>query len=196
MLTDMDQPLGVAVGNALEVREAIATLRGDGPADFTELVLVSVAHLLAASDLGVDEDEGRRRAEAAIADGSALRRYHGWITAQGGNADEAALPRAPVVRDVTAVRDGVVTRLSAIGVGVAALELGAGRRTKEDAIDHAVGVECHAKRGATVGAGETLATVHARDEASADRAGAAVGAAYQLGDEAPEQRPIVLETLR
>ena len=87
MLTDMDQPLGQAVGNALELREAIATIRGEGPADFSELVLASVAHLLALSDLGIDEAEGRRRAEAAVADGTAVEAYERWIRAQGGDPD-------------------------------------------------------------------------------------------------------------
>src|SRR2546425_4962537 len=142
LLTDMDQPLGAAVGNALEIREAIATLRGEGPSDFRELVLDAVAHLLALSDLGVDRAEGRRRAEAAVQDGSALVKYERWIRAQGGDPDEAALPSAPVVREVAAPRSGYVARLAALPVGIAALRLGAGRRTKEDEIDHAVGVVC------------------------------------------------------
>src|SRR5205814_8041908 len=88
LLTDMDQPLGRAVGNALEVREAVATLRGEGPPDFTELVLDASARLLALSDLGVDVAGGRRRAEAAIADGSAYGAYERWVRAQGGDPDE------------------------------------------------------------------------------------------------------------
>ena len=96
LLTDMDQPLGRAVGNALEVGEARDTVRGDGPADFTELVLDASARLLAYSDLGIDVDEGRRRAEAAVADGSALDAYERWIRAQGGDPDPDVLERAPV----------------------------------------------------------------------------------------------------
>jgi pyrimidine-nucleoside phosphorylase len=191
----MDQPLGAAVGNALEVREAIATLRGEGPPDFTELVLASVGHLLALSDLGVDQAEGRRRAEAAVGDGSALAAYERWIRAQGGDPDEAALPTAPVVREVRAEGDGYVRRLGAVRVGMAALHLGAGRRAKDDSIDHAVGVVCRAKRGDRVAAGDVLAEVHARDEEGAEAAAAEVAPAYELGDEPPEARPIVLETL-
>jgi pyrimidine-nucleoside phosphorylase len=195
VLTDMDQPLGAAVGNALEVREAVDTLRGDGPADFTELVLASAAHLLALSDLGVDESEGRRRAEAAVADGSALAAYERWIEAQGGAPSVDELPRAPIVREVTASRDAVVERLGAIRVGLAALHLGAGRRAKEDAIDHSVGVVCHRKRGDAVAAGDVLAEVHARDEPSAADAADEVLAAYALGDTQPPATPIVLEVL-
>ena len=170
LLTDMDQPLGAAVGNALEIAEARDTVRGQGPADFTELVLDACARLLALSDLGVDVEEGRRRAEGAVADGSALAVYERWIRAQGGDPDPAALPQAPVVLPVTASRTGSVTRLGAIAVGIAALHLGAGRRAKDDEIDHAVGVVCHAKRGASVAAGDVLAEVHARDQASAAEA--------------------------
>src|SRR3954451_13017172 len=142
LLTDMDQPLGAAVGNALEVREALATVRGHGPADFTELVLDACAKLLALSDLGIDEAEGRRRAEAAVADGSAEATWRRWIEAQGGTADESALPRAPLVRAVAAPRAGTGAALGAIRIGSAAVHLGAGRRTKDDSIDHAVGVLC------------------------------------------------------
>ena len=195
VLTDMDQPLGQAVGNALEVREAIATVRGEGPPDFTELVLASCAHLLALSDLGIDEETGRRRAEQAVADGSALAAYRRWIEAQGGDPDEGAFPGAPVVREVAADRSGFVGSIGAVDVGVAALRLGAGRRTKEDAIDHAVGVRCLAKRGDRVDEGQPLAEVHARDDESADRGVADVRAAYVLADEPPPEQPIVLETI-
>jgi pyrimidine-nucleoside phosphorylase len=195
LLTDMDQPLGHAVGHSLEVREAVATITGHGPDDFTELVLESCARLLALSDLGVDVQEGRLLAQRAQADGSALRAYERWIRAQGGDPDLAALPLAPVVQEVSATRDGVVTRLGALGVGVVALELGGGRRTKEDAIDHAVGVVCRRKRGDVVDAGEVLADVHARDEASADAAVREVAAAYELADGAPAPRPVLLEVI-
>jgi pyrimidine-nucleoside phosphorylase len=195
LLTDMDQPLGCAVGNALEIHEARDTIRGDGPEDFTELVLDACAHLLALSDLGVDVDEGRRRAEAVVQDGTALETYERWIRAQGGDPDPASLDQAPVRRPVPAPRDGVVQRVGARAVGLAALELGAGRRTKTDSVDHAVGVLCFSKRGDTVLAGDDLAEVHARDDASAGRGVEAVLAAYEVGDEAPPERGILLDVV-
>jgi len=195
VLTDMDQPLGQAVGNALEVRETIATLRGEGPPDFTELVLSASAHLLALSDLGIDEPTGRERAAAAIDDGSALDRYERWIAAQGGEPAEAALPVAPLVRDVVAEGTGYVRAIGAVDVGLAALRLGAGRQTKEQSIDHAVGVRCLRKRGDAVAKGDVLAEVHARSSESAEQACAEVLAAYELGEDAPPLRPIVLETI-
>jgi pyrimidine-nucleoside phosphorylase len=193
LLTDMDQPLGAAVGNSLEVREALDTVRGRGPADFTELVLDACAKLLAFSDLGIDEAEGRRRAQEAVSDGSAEAAWRRWIEAQGGTSDESALPVAPVVREVRAPHDGYVHDLVAIDVGVAAVHLGAGRRTKEDAVDHAVGVVCHAKRGTEVSAGDVLAEVHARTDQGADEAVAEVLAAYTIAGGAPPARPVLLE---
>jgi pyrimidine-nucleoside phosphorylase len=185
LLTDMDQPLGHAVGNALEVREAVETTSAEGPPDLSELVLEVCSRVLVLSDLGVDLDEARQRAEQATTDGSARETYERWIRAQGGDPDLDALPRAPVVREVLAPHDGIVTRLAALGVGVASLELGGGRRRKDDEIDHAVGVVCSAKRGQTVEAGQVLADVHARDEESAERAADAVLAAYEIGDTGP-----------
>ena len=195
LLTDMDQPLGRAVGHALEVHEARDTVRGDGPGDFTELVLEAAARLLAYSDLGIDVEEGRRRAQAAVDDGSALDTFERWIRAQGGDPSPDALELAPVRRVVSATRDGIVTRLGARDIGNAALELGAGRRTKADAIDHAVGVLCFAKRGDTVLAGDDLAEVHARDDEAAERAAAAVLGAYAVGDAAPAERGILLDVV-
>jgi pyrimidine-nucleoside phosphorylase len=195
LLTDMDQPLGRAVGNALEVREARACICGEGPSDLAELVLDASAHLLALSDLDVDRNEARRLAEQAVADGSALAAYERWVRAQGGDPDEGALPRAPVVREVVAPRAGFVRQLAALPVGVAALHLGAGRGEKDAPIDHTVGVVCLKKRGDAVAEGEPLAELHARGEREADDAATRVLAAYELGDEPPRPRPIVLDTL-
>ncbi|MGI8421440.1 MAG: thymidine phosphorylase [Gaiellaceae bacterium] len=195
LLTDMDQPLGSAVGNALEVREAVATVQGEGPADFTELVLDACARLLALSDLRIDEIAGRERAEAAVADGSAHAMYERWVRAQGGDPDLHLLPKAPVVLPVVASGDGYVGRLGAIAVGQAALHLGAGRQTKADEIDHAVGVLCLRKRGDQIEAGQPIAEVHARDESSARTAVDEVLAAYELTEVPPPERPLLLEVL-
>jgi pyrimidine-nucleoside phosphorylase len=193
-LTDMDQPLGHAVGNALEIREGVETLRGEGPADLTELAVASAAHLVTLSD-GVDHAEARSRIETALSDGSALDAYARWIRAQGGDPSEDALPQASVVETVTANRDGYVGRLGALAVGLAAMRLGAGRIVKEDVIDHAVGIVCLRKRGDRVAAGDTLAEIYAQDEASAQGAVAEVKAAYELTDEEPKAVGVILETL-
>jgi pyrimidine-nucleoside phosphorylase len=195
VLTDMDQPLGAAVGNALEVREAVDTISAEGPPDFTELVLDASARLLSLSDLGVSLEEGRERAQRAMTDGSARSAYERWIRAQGGDPELDVLPRAPFVTEVRAPRAGIVTRVAALPIGIASLELGGGRRKKDDTIDHSVGVVCSAKRGQTVAAGQVLADVHARDEESAARAVDAVAAAYEIGDAAPLPHGILLDVI-
>jgi pyrimidine-nucleoside phosphorylase len=195
LLTDMNRPLGRAVGNALEIREATATLRGDGPPDFLELVLAACSRLLAVSDLAIDEDEGRLRATQAIADGSAFEAYERWIRAQGGDPSEDVLPAAAVVRELPAERGGYVAELGAVAVGQAALHLGAGRQTKDDIIDHAVGVVCLLKPGDRVAEGEPLAEIHAATDADADEAARELRAGYVLADEPPSERSVVLDVL-
>jgi pyrimidine-nucleoside phosphorylase len=182
VISDMNEPLGHAVGNALEIREAIATLRGEGPSDFVELVEEASTQLLALSDLGVSRDEARAKVEQALGDGSA----------QGGNPDESVLPTAPVVREVAAPSAGHVQSVGAVQVGNAALRLGAGRRDKDDPIDHSVGVVCLKKRGDQIDAGEPLAKIHARDDESAASAADEVLAAYDVGDDAPRPRSVIL----
>ena len=195
LLTDMDQPLGAAVGNALEVREALDTVRGHGPADFTELVLDACAQLLALSDLGIDEAEGRRRAEAAVADGTAEAAWRRWIEAQGGTADEAALPVAPVVRAVAAPRSGL-----------RAPPRRDRRRQRRPASRRRPPHEGRRRRprsrhrlpreaGRPGRRGQPLAEVHARDEAGAAEAAADVLAAYELAPEPPPQRAVLLEVV-
>ncbi|HET8751989.1 MAG TPA: thymidine phosphorylase [Gaiellaceae bacterium] len=195
LLSDMDEPLGRAVGNALEVHEAYETLAGGGPADFRELVVVAATHLLALSDPGSDEDEARERASSSLGDGSALAAYERWIRAQGGDPDPALLPRAPVVRQVGAPATGFVRAVRARQVAGVATTLGAGRERKDDPVDHAVGVVCRAKRGERVERGETLAEIHARDEAAAKAAELTLLSAYEIGEE-PEPRPLLLDVIR
>ena len=195
LITDMEQPLGHAVGNALEVREAYETLGGGGPPDFRELVVVSATQLLALSDLGLDEAAARERVITSLGDGSALAAYDSWIRAQGGDPDPTLLPRAQVVRDVPAPATGFVCEVRAREIALTAMELGAGRERKEDPVDHAVGVVCLAKHGERVERGQPLAEIHARDEAAAEKAEAALLSAYAIGDE-PERRPLVLDVIR
>jgi pyrimidine-nucleoside phosphorylase len=195
LLTDMDQPLGHAVGNALEIREAIDTVKGEGPADFLELVLATSSRLLVVSDLGIDEHEARIRVTQVIADGSAFEAYERWIRAQGGDPDEGVLPQATVVRELPSDQDGYVSALGAVAVGQAALYLGAGRRTKDESIDHSVGIVCLRKPGDRVAAGEPLAEIHAASDADADHAAHQLAAAYTIADEPPLPRPVVLDVL-
>ena len=194
-LTDMDQPLGRAVGNALELAEVLDTLEDSGPPDLTDLALSTSGRLLALSDLGVDLDEGASRAVEALRSGAARELYDRWVRAQGGDPDRRVLPRTEIVREVPAPATGFVQAMATADIGLVAVHLGAGRLRKEDAIDHAVGVVCLAKRGDRVEVGAPLAEVHARDEESAARAVAEVEACYQIGDAEPERSPIVLDVI-
>jgi pyrimidine-nucleoside phosphorylase len=196
LLTDMDQPLGWAIGNALEIEEARSLLAGEeAPADLLSLAVQAAGRLVSLSDLGLDVHEATRRAEEAIGDGSALAAYERWIAAQGGDPSPDVLPQAPVRRELAADRAGFVAAISALGVGRVALELGAGRRTKEDSIDHAVGIRCFAKRGDAVEAGQRLAEILARDDVSAERATEEIRLLIEIADEPQPPRPIVFETL-
>jgi pyrimidine-nucleoside phosphorylase len=195
LLTDMEQPLGRAVGNALEVREAYETLAGAGPPDFRELLIEAATHLLALSDLELGGDAARERATTSLGDGSALEAYKRWIRAQGGDPDPALLPSAPVVREVRSPWAGFVRQLRAREVAAVAMALGAGRERKDDAVDHAVGVVCRAKCGDRVERGQVLADIHARNEGAAQAAEAALLGAYGIGDE-PEPRRLVLDAIR
>ena len=195
LLTDMEQPLGRAVGNAIEVLEAYETLSGAGPADFRELVLEAATHLLALSDVGLDEDSARERVTTSLADGSALASYERWIRAQGGDPDPALLPLAPVIRTLRSPAAGFVRAVKAREIAGVAMALGAGRERKGDPVDHAVGVVCVAKRGDSVERGGALAEIHARDESAADDAEQALLEAYEIGDE-PERLPLVLDVIR
>jgi len=196
LLSGMDQPLGWAIGNALEVEEARAMLAGEETApDLFALAIQAAGRLLALSDLGVDPAEGMRRAEVALDDGSALAAFERWIEAQGGDPAPDALPTASVVHELTFEGEGFVAGVSAMGFGRVALELGAGRRTKEDTIDHAAGIRCWAKRGDAVEPGQPLAEIHARDEEAADRAAQRVRELVTISAEPQPPTPIVLETL-
>jgi pyrimidine-nucleoside phosphorylase len=195
LLTDMDQPLGWAIGNAIEIEEVRAMLTGaETPPDLFSLAIQAAGQLLALSDLGIDAAEGTKRAEQAVDDGSGAEMFERWIAAQGGDLS-AGLPRAPVTRELTADREGFVGEVAALGLGRVALELGAGRRTTDDVIDHAVGIRCFAKRGEQIEAGQTLALVYGRDEASAGRAVDQIEELIAIADEPQPPRPIVLETL-
>jgi pyrimidine-nucleoside phosphorylase len=185
LVTEMSRPLGRAIGNALEVSEVVDLLSGRGPGDLRELVLSAAALLLALSDLDVDETEGRRLAEEAIRSGAALERWEAWIRAQGGDP-RATLETAPVQLVVPAPADGVLVELDALAVGRAAALLGAGRRTKDDDVDHAVGIVLEATVGQRVRAGDPLLVVHARDDASAGQAAQSVLAQTRIDPDAAE----------
>ena len=199
LLSAMDQPLGEAVGNALEVREAWQVLNGAGPLDFRQHCQRVAAEMLVAAGLFADTDSAIDACERALSDGSAAERFLQIVSAQGGQAGaltQDRLPGASVIHEVHSPRAGYVTSLEARAIGRAVMALGAGRVRKEDTVDPAVGVVLHAKVGSPVERGQTLALVHVRDAASALAAEQAVAAAYTFGESQPETPPLIYEVLR
>jgi len=195
VLSPMDEPLGRAVGNALEVREAIDTLRGGGPSDLWELTLELGTHLLVLSGLAASEAEARARLVELRDSGRGAESLAELVRAQGGDprvvdAPDEVLPLAPVVREVTGDADGDrwVAALDARGVGVAALDLGAGRRRKGDPVDPAVGIVLRARIGDRVAPGDPLAEIHARTEAAWEETAARLRTLYRLVPD-PVERP-------
>lgn len=164
MITDMNEPLGMAIGNALEVKEAVATLRGRGPEDFTELVLTSGANILAEAGLAANQAEGRQKMEAVLADGSALGKLKAMVEAQGGDTAQIENPEllseAALITPIFSREDGFVRKASALELGRLAMEIGAGRETKEAVIRPETGIVLGKKTGDRVAAGEGLAWVH------------------------------------
>ena len=194
LLTDMTVPLGRTAGNALEVRESVEVLDGGGPADVVDLTVALAVEMLAGAGRPVPEPEVR----AALGDGRAKEVWRRMIAAQGGDPD-AALPRAAERQDVLADRSGVLTRLDAYAVGIAAWRLGAGRSRREDPVQAGAGVELHAKPGDEVTAGQPLITLHTDTPERFDRARAALEGRWAVDDAADDgvggdaARPLVLD---
>jgi len=170
LLSDMNQPLGKAVGNSLEVKEAIETLKGNGPADFTEHCLVVASHMLRIGEKAADVTAGRKLAEEALTSGKGLAQLRKLVQNQGGDPryvdDPQLFPLAPVIREVFSPQEGYLAEVDALTIGETSVQMGAGRSRKEDAIDHRVGIIVHHKVGDHVNKGDVLFTVHAVDDNS------------------------------
>jgi thymidine phosphorylase len=199
VLTDMSQPLGYTVGNALEVREAIETLRPDLPSHprFEALVLALAGQAFALCGLEPDAERGRARAERLLRNGDALEKFRQMVEAQGGEprvVDELSLlPRAPIVAEWVAPESGYVAEVAPRTVALAALQLGAGRQKKEDAIDPAVGVEVLKSVGDPVQAGEPVFRIHARTEASLQQAMATLQGALRVSETPVPAQAVLLD---
>jgi pyrimidine-nucleoside phosphorylase len=194
LLSDMNQPLGCAVGNSLEVVEAIDTLKGGGPQDFREHCLHVSAHMLVLGKRAKDLSEGRTMAERSMVDGSAFEKFRVLVQAQGGDVsyldDPSKFPRAKFIEVVESPRSGYISQVQARSVGEAAVALGAGRAKKTDPVDHSVGFVIHKKVGDRVKKGEALFTVHAGDESRLLEAHESVLKAHSFSDEVVEPLPL------
>ncbi|TFG66214.1 MAG: thymidine phosphorylase, partial [Anaerolineales bacterium] len=197
LLSDMNQPLGHAVGNALEVLEALDTLHGAGPADFREHCMHVSAHMLVLGRRVGEFPEARVMAEEAIANGTAFEKLRILVDSQGGDASyldqPERLPQAPVMKTIPAPQSGYLEKILARIVGESAVSLGAGRAKKGDPVDHAVGVVIHHKVGDKVLQGDPLFTVHARDEDSMELAHKAILAAHHWSADPVQPLPLFYE---
>ena len=200
VITDMDQPLGYAVGNALEVREAIGALKGEPCGDLMELCLTLGSCILTASGMAESMDLARAMLQKTVADGSALRKLGEFIAAQGGNPEVIdnpdLLPKAPCVAEVVYEgADGFVSAVDALGIGMASLKLGGGRVTKESVVDLSVGVMLRKKVGDAVKHGDVLAEIHAANEADAAMGVELVRDCMECAAECPQLLPFIREVV-
>ena len=199
VLADMSQPLGRAVGNALEVVEAIETLRGDGPPDLVEHCLAIGAEMLMLGGAADSPEVAHTELVHVLNDGRALDKFRVWVRAQKGDPrvvdDPSLLPRAPVIVSAPAPRSGTIGAIDAREVGLTAMGLGAGRERKDDSIDPAVGIVLGPKVATWVNAGETLLTIHAHDQTSAQLARRRLLAAYTWSDAPVSPPPLIYGTM-
>jgi pyrimidine-nucleoside phosphorylase len=200
ILSDMNQPLGMAVGNSLELQEALDTLMGQGPADFREHCLVTSGYLLALGGLARDEENGKQLAEEALISGAALVKFREMILAQGGDVEyvdnPTLLKKAKYIHNVKSPRSGYLIEINAREVGETAVLLGGGRAKKGDQIDYNVGIIVHHKVGDLVNAGDLLFTVHASDENRLKQAIDRMLVAHQWSDEPVEPLPFYYGIIR
>jgi pyrimidine-nucleoside phosphorylase len=199
LISDMNQPLGYAVGNAIELREAIDTLHGGGPQDFREHCLVVAGHLLRLGGEAATQPEARRLAAEMLETGKALEKFRQLVRAQGGDeryvTEPDRLPKASIRKTVPSPRQGYLSEINALEVGLAAVVLGAGREKKGQSIDHAVGVVVHHKVGDRVSKGEPLFTVHANDRKKAETAVDRVLMAHAFSRSKVEPLPLFYRTI-
>lgn len=186
IISDMDQPLGFAIGNALEVKEAIETLRGNGPKDLLELCLTLGSNMVVLAGVAKDTDEARKMLMETITSGKAIEKLKEFVTAQGGDAsvidDISNFHNAKYVIPVKSTKSGVVSKIHAENIGLVAMELGAGRATKESIIDLAVGIVLEKKRGDKVNEGDIIAYIHADDDEKGKKAVDGILANYEISD--------------
>jgi pyrimidine-nucleoside phosphorylase len=195
LITDMNQPLGRWVGNAVETFEAIETLQGDLEGDFAELCLELAAQMLIVGGVEKDPNVARKQAQGAITSGEALERFRACIEAQGGNPhvldDPKLLSQASKQRVITAPRSGFITGIETDEIGRIVMDWGGGRRRLEDKIDYAVGLRLFAKLGDQVDAGDPLAMAYFNDESKFEEMDVRLRAAYRIGESAPKSEPLI-----
>jgi pyrimidine-nucleoside phosphorylase len=197
VISDMDQPLGFAIGNALEVAEAIATLRGEGPADLEQLCITLAAHMAVLTGRTASIEEAELLLRDALVSGAALAKFRAFVEAQGGDVrivdQPELLPQAPKTVAIVAEQDGWVAAIQAEQLGLAAMKLGAGRARKDDVIDYGVGITLRKKVGEAVAAGEVLADLHVNlSQTGLDAIKQEAADAFTITAQSPQPRPLLL----
>ncbi|WP_462392150.1 pyrimidine-nucleoside phosphorylase [Clostridium cadaveris] len=199
VISDMDQPLGKAIGNALEVEEAIETLKGNGPKDLLELCMTLGSEMVVLAEKAKDKNEARQMLMETIESGKALNKLKEFVAAQGGDIspidDTSLFPHAKYVMPVESDRDGVVCKIHSQNIGIIAMELGAGRATKESTIDLAVGLVLNKKRGEKVSKGDVIAYIHANDMEKAEKAKAKILESYVIEKDYEDNIPLIYEVV-
>jgi pyrimidine-nucleoside phosphorylase len=199
VISNMDEPLGYAVGNALEVQEAIDTLRGNGPEDLYELCLTLGSQMLLCGGKVTDAAEGRKLLEETIASGAALDKFAEFVKAQGGDSaavyDTDLLPKASIVRPILSTKEGTINHIMCDEIGVCSLILGGGRETKTSEIDLSVGLVLQKKVGDFVKVGDTLAIMHANDEAKAAACEERFLKAYTITEEKTKKPALIRDII-
>ncbi len=199
VISEMDQPLGNAVGNVLEVKEAIETLKGNGPADLVELVLTLGSHMVLAAEKANTLEEAREKLELSLKDGSAFETFKKFVVVQGGSEEEVMhpekLPAAKYVEDVICEEEGYVSKIQTEEIGRISLLLGGGRETKESEIDLAVGLVLKKKHGDKVTCGESLAEIHANDLEKLAVAKERLLKAYTIVEEEVKKEPVIKKVI-
>jgi pyrimidine-nucleoside phosphorylase len=199
LITDMNQPLGYAVGNALEIMEASQTLQNAGPADLTKLSLELAARMIFLGKKATSLDDARRIAEQHLVDGSAYKKFKAVVAAQGGNPQALdkfeLLPNATGMREITSPRAGYVSSIDAEDIGIASNMIGAGRDKKEDSIDPAVGIILEVKTGEKVDAGSVLCRLYYTKEDRVEDAAGMVEDAFRISSQKPDERELILEVV-
>ena len=199
VITNMDEPLGMAVGNILEVKEAIDTLKGNGPADFTELVETLAAHMLMLGDVADDLDDGKQKVREAVRSGKALDKLKQFVAAQGGDTKYIDNPelfeQASIIEEIKSDQDGFVGNINAQEIGICSLILGGGRETKDDKIDPAVGLVFSKKVADPVKKGDVLATIYGNDEEKVKQAAGHFKENFHIVKEQPVKQAMIKEVL-
>lgn len=199
VISAMEQPLGWAVGNALEVREAVQTLHGEGPDDLLEVALIIGGNLLEMAGKVASVDAGKERLREVLRSGAGIEKLREFVVYQGGDPafidKPEALPSAPVQRELVARTEGWIERIDAETIGRASVDIGAGRKVKTDAIDHRVGFVLHAKIGDRVTAGSKLATIHTASEGSASQVEPAILGAFEISATPVVPSPVIMDVI-